>query len=34
MDDCETSLQVLRGFNADITAEANDIKACTLLSFI
>ncbi|AQK92252.1 Retrovirus-related Pol polyprotein LINE-1 [Zea mays] len=27
MDDCETSLQVLRGFNADITAEANDIKA-------
>uniref|UniRef100_A0A804QNH0 Major facilitator superfamily (MFS) profile domain-containing protein n=1 Tax=Zea mays TaxID=4577 RepID=A0A804QNH0_MAIZE len=26
MDDCETSLQVLRGFNADITAEANDIK--------
>lgn len=28
MDDCETSLQVLRGFDADITAEVNDIKAC------
>ncbi|CAD6332826.1 unnamed protein product [Miscanthus lutarioriparius] len=26
MDDCETSLQVLRGFDADITAEVNDIK--------
>ncbi|AQK88617.1 Sugar transporter ERD6-like 6 [Zea mays] len=26
MDDCETSLQVLRGFDADITAELNDIK--------
>jgi SP family facilitated glucose transporter-like MFS transporter 8 len=30
MDDCETSLQVLRGFDADITAEVNDIKACVL----
>jgi len=29
MDDCETSLQVLRGFDADITAEVNDIKAHT-----
>ncbi|AQL03402.1 Sugar transporter ERD6-like 6, partial [Zea mays] len=26
MDDCETSLQVLRGFDADITSELNDIK--------
>ncbi|CAD6271169.1 unnamed protein product [Miscanthus lutarioriparius] len=26
MDDCETSLQVLRGFDADISAEVNDIK--------
>ncbi|XP_066361894.1 sugar transporter ERD6-like 4 isoform X1 [Miscanthus floridulus] len=26
MDDCETSLQVLRGFDADITTEVNDIK--------
>ncbi|AQK88621.1 Sugar transporter ERD6-like 6 [Zea mays] len=26
MDDCETSLQVLRGFDADITEEVNDIK--------
>ncbi|KAG0519264.1 hypothetical protein BDA96_09G249300 [Sorghum bicolor] len=26
MDECETSLQVLRGFDADITAEVNDIK--------
>ncbi|KAF0927171.1 hypothetical protein E2562_030978 [Oryza meyeriana var. granulata] len=26
MDDFETSLQVLRGFEADITAEVNDIK--------
>ncbi|PWZ57377.1 Sugar transporter ERD6-like 6 [Zea mays] len=26
MDDCETSLQVLRGFDADITAELYDIK--------
>ncbi|XP_066361678.1 sugar transporter ERD6-like 4 isoform X2 [Miscanthus floridulus] len=26
MDDCETSLQVLRGLAADITAEVNDIK--------
>jgi len=29
MDDCETSLQVLRGFDADITAEVNDIKVST-----
>jgi hypothetical protein len=29
MDDCETSLQVLRGFDADITAELNDIKVST-----
>ncbi|GJM89779.1 hypothetical protein PR202_ga05999 [Eleusine coracana subsp. coracana] len=27
MDDCEISLQVLRGFETDITAEVNDIKA-------
>jgi SP family sugar porter-like MFS transporter len=26
MEDCETSLQVLRGFETDITAEVNDIK--------
>ncbi|KAL6609393.1 hypothetical protein ACP70R_039362 [Stipagrostis hirtigluma subsp. patula] len=26
MDDCEISLQVLRGFETDITAEVNDIK--------
>ncbi|XP_062181393.1 sugar transporter ERD6-like 4 [Phragmites australis] len=26
IDDCETSLQVLRGFEIDITAEMNDIK--------
>jgi hypothetical protein len=32
IDDCETSLQVLRGFETDITAEMNDIKA-RLLSF-
>jgi MFS transporter, SP family, ERD6-like sugar transporter len=31
MDDCETSLQVLRGFDADITAELNDIKVSTSL---
>lgn len=29
MDDCETSLQILRGFDADITAEVNDIKVRT-----
>jgi hypothetical protein len=29
MDECETSLQVLRGIDADTTAEVNDIKACT-----
>jgi MFS transporter, SP family, ERD6-like sugar transporter len=33
IDDCETSLQVLRGFEADITAEMNDIKVI-LLSFL
>lgn len=27
MEDCETSLQVLRGFETDITTEVNDIKA-------
>lgn len=26
MEDCETSLQVLRGFETDITTEVNDIK--------
>jgi hypothetical protein len=26
-EDCETSLQVLRGFETDITTEVNDIKA-------
>ncbi|AQK88614.1 Sugar transporter ERD6-like 6 [Zea mays] len=30
MDDCETSLQVLRGFDADITAELNDIKRAVM----
>jgi hypothetical protein len=29
MDECEASLQVLRGVDADITVEANDIKART-----
>jgi MFS transporter, SP family, ERD6-like sugar transporter len=29
IDDCEISLQVLRGFETDITAEVNDIKAST-----
>jgi SP family facilitated glucose transporter-like MFS transporter 8 len=29
MEDCETSLQVLRGFETDITTEVNDIKAIT-----
>jgi len=31
MDDCETSLQVLRGLAADITAEVNDIKVDTFI---
>jgi SP family sugar porter-like MFS transporter len=29
MDDFETSLQVLRGFETDISAEVNDIKVST-----
>ncbi|KAK3137971.1 hypothetical protein QOZ80_5AG0362750 [Eleusine coracana subsp. coracana] len=30
MDDCEISLQVLRGFETDITAEVNDIKRAVI----
>jgi MFS transporter, SP family, ERD6-like sugar transporter len=30
-DDCETSLQVVRGFDADLTSELNDIKVSTSL---
>jgi hypothetical protein len=33
MDDFETSLQVLRGFETDITSEVNDIKARTCIFF-
>jgi hypothetical protein len=31
INDCETSLQVLRGFDAYITTELNDIKVSTSL---
>lgn len=31
MDDFEASLQVLRGFETDITAEVNDIKASNFI---
>lgn len=32
MEDFEASLQVLRGFDTDITAEVNEIKVITFLS--
>lgn len=28
IEDCETSLQVLRGFDSDISSEFNEIKVC------
>lgn len=32
-EDAETSLQVLRGFETDITTELNEIKVC-ILAFV
>jgi hypothetical protein len=34
MDDFETSLQVLRGFETDITSEVNDIKVSTCIFLV
>lgn len=33
MEDCELSLQVLRGFDTDINLELNDIKVQTFPSY-
>lgn len=33
IDECEISLQVLRGFETDISIELNDIKVHSILMF-
>ena len=34
IEDCETSLQVLRGFDSDISSEFNEIKVQDLMNII